>query len=157
MDYKKILGRVNGVSVPIFGISWNPVDEEKRAAREVLAFLEDRRVLYYPEEREGAQYCRQSVEEIRKALTQCLAELSSSSSADIVKYLKRFRKACRAFCDVIGRPGFDQENHVVQRSVLAQELGRLKRVAGPTVGALSVAYGIDVEDELASIIPFRLV
>ena len=50
---------------------------------------------------------------------------------------------------------FNREDPVIQRSVLSQEISRLKKVAGPTVGQLSIAYGVDVEDELASIIPFR--
>jgi len=155
MDYKKITGRITGISVPLFGISWNPVDEEKRAARDLLHFLEDRRVLYYPNEREGADYCRQSVEEIRKELTRSLKSFTSAKGAAVVKQVQKFRRACRAFCDVIGRPGFDREDPVIQRSVLSQEISRLKKVAGPTVGQLSIAYGVDVDDELASIIPFR--
>lgn len=155
MDYKKITGRITGISVPLFGISWNPVDEEKRAARALLDFFEDRRVLYHPNEREGAEYCRQSVEKIREELTRSLKHFTSNKAADVVKQLKKFRRACRSFCDVVGRPGFDREDSVIQRSLLSQEISKLKKAAGPTVGALSIAYGVDVEDDLASIIPFR--
>ena len=96
MDYKKITSRITGISVPLFGISWNPVDEEKRAARDLLHFLEDRRVLYYPDEREGADYCRQSVEEIRKELTRSLKSFTGTNGADVVKQIQKFRRSGKA-------------------------------------------------------------
>jgi hypothetical protein len=34
----------------LVGVSWQPTDLEVSAARRVIAFLEDRRVLYAPEE-----------------------------------------------------------------------------------------------------------
>lgn len=46
MKFKEVIGRITGFSVPIFGVSWNPPQPDVTAARKVLVFLEDRRVLY---------------------------------------------------------------------------------------------------------------
>jgi len=43
----------------------------------------------------------------------------------------------------------------MQRSLLSRELVKLRKVAGEAVAAIAIAYGLDVEDELASIIPFN--
>ena len=155
MDFKSILGRVNGISTPIFGISWNPDNDELNAVRKLIIYLEDRRVLYYEEEREGVDYCRQSVEEIRHKLTEFLQEFQTDN--DLIKSVRNFRTACRAFCNGVGAVNFTNEPLPVQRSILNTELSKLRKVAGKTVGSLSVSYGLDVEDELAALIPFKVI
>jgi hypothetical protein len=152
MEYKKILKNITGISTPVFGIQWNPPVVESDVAREVIAFLEDRRVLYAPEEREGASYCRQSVEQIRQVLTDKMPLLRNG---EVNKLFRALRTQCRRFCDEIGAPTFPKLARPVQESILKRELENLRLVAGKVVGALSVSYGIDVEDELASIIPFK--
>lgn len=153
MEYKKILKNITGVSTPFFGIQWNPPVVESDVAKEIIVFLEDRRVLYGPEEREGADYCRQSVELIREMLTEKMPRLSGND--EINKLLRALRTQCRRFCDEIGAPNFTKLARPVQMSILKRELEKLRLVAGKVVGALSVSYGIDVEDELATIIPFK--
>ena len=53
---------------------------EIAAARWVIAFLEDRRVLYAPEEMEVPSHCVQSVIEIRHHLSDVLGKLAKPSS-----------------------------------------------------------------------------
>jgi hypothetical protein len=153
MEYKMILKNITGISTPFFGIQWNPPVVESDVAREVIVFLEDRRVLYGPEQQEGASYCRQSVELIRELLTEKMPQLSSNG--EINRLLRALRTQCRKFCDEIGSPSFPSLAPPVQKSILKRELEKLRLVAGRVVGALSVSYGIDVEDDLASIIPFK--
>jgi hypothetical protein len=153
MEYKKILKHITGISTPLFGLQWTPSVVESDVAREIVVFLEDRRVLYRPDEDEGPSYCRQSVERIREKLTDNL--LRFSSSGEINKLLREFRTQCRKFCDEIGSPKFPKLARPVQRSILKRELEKLRLVAGKVIGALSISYGIDVEDELAAIIPFK--
>ena len=45
---KAIANRLTGISTPIGGISWTPPVNEKDKAKQLLVFLEDRRVIYHP-------------------------------------------------------------------------------------------------------------
>jgi hypothetical protein len=53
MKFSEIANRLTGISTPLGGVSWQSSDLEVSAARRVIAFLEDRRVLYAPEEMES--------------------------------------------------------------------------------------------------------
>jgi len=152
MKAKEILKVFTGFSCPIFGLQWTPPQYESDVARELIVFLEDRRVLYAPEEDEGADHCRQSVELIREEVTKALQKVSFNS--DIAKHLRRLRKQCRTFCDTVGAPNYTTQPNPVQTSILKTQLEALRSEAGKVVGSLSVAYGLDVEDELATTIPF---
>ena len=69
MKFKQIIKRLNGISTPVFGVSWNPSQTDKDQAKEIINFLEDRRVLYNPSDMEMPDHCVQSVLEIRRFLT----------------------------------------------------------------------------------------
>ncbi len=153
MQFKEIVAHITGVSVPIFGIQWKPITPEVTIARNILRRLEDRRVLYRPEEMEGAQYCLRSVEEMRHLLTDALQQVEPHTH--LGKQFARLRRACREFCDIVGSPKFSAVSFPVQRSLLSRELIKLRKVAGSAVAAIAIAYGLDVEDELASILPFN--
>ena len=47
MRFTELLNRLTGISCPVFGVSWNPVDTERSIARRIIIFLEPRRV-YIP-------------------------------------------------------------------------------------------------------------
>jgi len=66
MNFREIASRITGLSVPVFGVQWNPPDAERSAARRVLAFLEDRRVLFVPSEMEVPEHCVAAVLGIRE-------------------------------------------------------------------------------------------
>jgi hypothetical protein len=68
VKFKGIASRITGFSIPVFGISWNPPEPEAAIARKVLAFLEDRRVLFNPYHREIADQCVQFVLDVRRVL-----------------------------------------------------------------------------------------
>lgn len=48
MKFKAILNRLTGLSCPIFGISWNPIESEIIIATRIIRYLENRRVLFNP-------------------------------------------------------------------------------------------------------------
>lgn len=52
MKFSEIANRLTGISTPFGGASWEPAELEIAGARRVIAFLEDRRVLYEPSEME---------------------------------------------------------------------------------------------------------
>jgi len=152
MKAQDILKHITGISTPIGGIQWTPPPRDADTARKLIIFLEDRRVLFQQDdEKEGAAYCRQSVESIRDEITKALNDIKEPS--EIGKLLRSMRSSCRRFCDSIGDPSFDKQPQPVQKSIMKDELDKLRNVTGKVVGALSVTYQLDVEDDLAGIIP----
>lgn len=151
--YQEIARRITGVSCPIFGISWTAPEGEVTVARRVLTFLEDRRVLYAPTEMEVPFHCVQSVAGVREYVTQELNAAPRGSVLD--QALRTVRQACRAFMNEI-------DDEVMAHAACVRHyanwrfssaLGRLRAAVGIQVARLASTYGLDVEDDLASVIP----
>ena len=79
MKFSEIANRLTGISTPLGGVSWQPNDLEVSAARRVIAFLEDRRVLYAPDELDVPFHCVHQVLEIRHFLSSELGKLDTKS------------------------------------------------------------------------------
>jgi Family of unknown function (DUF6650) len=103
VKFTEIANRLTGISTPLLGVSWQPTDLEVSAARRVIAFLEDRRVLYAPEEMEMAEHCVRSVLEIRHFLSDEIGKHDSGSG--FAASLRAMRAACRKFLDRVGVDG----------------------------------------------------
>ena len=56
---------------------------------------------------------------------------------------------------LLGDQNFSKYSKVIQKSVLERELINLRSVFGKPVAEIAIAYGLDVEDDLATIIPFN--
>jgi len=41
MNIKEIGKRITGISVPFFGVSWNPPESERKVAKRIMSFLDD--------------------------------------------------------------------------------------------------------------------
>lgn len=156
MKFKEILSRVTGLSVPIFGISWNPPEPEIAVARRVIAFLEDRRVLFSPSELESVSHCIESVLRIREFLTEEIGKLASAG--ELPASLRAMRASCRKFLDLLG----DEDGRVrtyghmmghIDNWTFNSAVGELRGVFGVHVARLAALHGLDVEAGLASIIP----
>tara|TARA_B100001059_G_C17828917_1_gene583301 strand:+ start:405 stop:881 length:477 start_codon:yes stop_codon:yes gene_type:complete len=153
LKFDRIYKNITGLSCPIFGIQWTAPAIESDEAKNVILFLEDKRVLFNPSNMEDPKHCALSVIEIRTELTRHLQTLPSDSN--LASALKRMRKACQAFSNNLGHPKFSSFDPVVQTSILERELFKLREKFGVAVAEVAVAYGLDVEDGLASIIPFN--
>jgi len=155
MKFKEILKHITGISTPIFGISWNPDNLERDHAREVISFLEDRRVLYNPNEFEIPEYCIDSVIHIRVFLTKKIGELDQDSELSIS--LRAMRAACRKLLDRMNIEKdliqFRAPQEHYQRWALHIFIGELRAIFGIYIAKIAVAYGINIESDLASIIP----
>lgn len=156
MKFKELLGRITGLSVPVFGISWNPPRPEVASARRVLAYLEDRRVLYNPYHLEVAEQCVHSVLEIRRFLTEVIGKLEAES--EFAGHLRAIRAACRAFLDATGsgsgRRRMSRKDWPGPfESSFFTALGELRAMIGLHVAAIAVMNGLDVEGDLARILP----
>jgi hypothetical protein len=155
MKFKEILNRLTGFSTPIFGVSWNPPKLEIEVAKRIITQLEDRRVLYNPSEMELPEHCVRSVTEIRHILTNELSSLNSNSNLAIS--LRAMRSVCRKFLDTAHR---DEEiirfgNHLGHYAswYFNGAVGELRGVFGIHIAQIAAQYGLDVEDQLATILP----
>jgi len=148
--FRELAGRITGVSLPIFGISWNPPESEREVVRETFIFLEDRRALYNDFAHEIDQEVAESVLEIRAELTAALKRIPENSEA--VAAFTAMRAACREYLDSTrGRLGGWSGPFSFMT-----ELGRLRAMIGVHVAYLAVKYGIDIDGELVRVIPPEL-
>ncbi|MGB8028922.1 MAG: DUF6650 family protein [Terracidiphilus sp.] len=155
MKFSEIANRLTGISTPFGGASWQPAEMEIAAARRVMAFLEDRRVLYAPEEMEVASHCVQSVIEIRHHLSDVLGKLDSGS--ELAASLRAMRAACRKFLERVGTDGRGGIHHGsgwgFHGWTFGSALGELRGTFGIHLAKIAAVFKLDVEDRLASILP----
>ena len=156
MNFRELLNRITGISCPVFGIQWNPPQAECLVAKRVVTYLEDRRVLYSPSELETPSHCVHSVISIREFLTAELQNLDSISR--LAEALRAMRAACRKFLTQVQADDrrviqFAAERGHYASWVFDSALGELRGVFGVHVLQVAVAHGLDVEDDLAAILP----
>lgn len=146
LHFKELASRLNGVQIPIFGVQWVPTEPERKVVRDVLTALEDRRVLYNSAAWELPDEVIQSVLRIREVLTDAIQRLGEKSNA--VPAMQAMRMACREY--------LDRSRDHYGRHDLSTDLGRLRALFGLQIAFLAIEYGIDLEDDLASIVPPEL-
>jgi hypothetical protein len=112
----------------------------------VLAFLEDRRVLYNPYNIEIEHEVSESVLEIRRELTKTIQALPEDSPA--APALRAMRAACREY--------LDQSHRCPHHLGFMLALGHLRALFGLQIAFLAIEYGLDLEDQLAQIVPPEL-
>jgi hypothetical protein len=147
--FKDIANRITGISLPIFGVSWNPPESEREIVRETFIFLEDRRALYNDFAHEIDHEVTESVLAIRNELTAALKRLPEGSEA--VPSFKSMRAACRDYLD--STRGDGQGHRWNGPFSFMTQLGGLRAIIGVHVAYLSVKFGIDIDGELVRIVP----
>ena len=129
---------------------------EIATARRVVAFLEDRRVLYEPTAMEVPSHCVHSVIEIRHCLSDELGKLDGKNS-ELGATLRAMRAACRKFLERVGTDGREGIHHAngwgFHSWTFGSALGELRGTFGVHVARIAAAFKLDVEDRLASIVP----
>ncbi len=159
MAYQDVRRRVNGLSILGFGVNWEAPEPEKDIVHGIVRFLEDRRVLYVPMHLEIPSQVEQSLQQVRKELTDALKVLSSSSPA--AKIFQAMRASCRKFLSG-DFPEFSNADHYRRyhnpetqdfNSGFFVALGELRAEFGNGLAELSSLYKVDLEPELASILP----
>ncbi len=162
MRPSEIANRLTGFSTPFLGIQWTRAVLDREIAREVVVFLEDRRVLYSPYEAEVPDYVLRSVFEIRSFLTEILRR--GQMADELRDPLRAMRVACRSF---IEQAGVDDEPQLILPSpqdilgggtiswIFNQQLGKFRGVFGIHLALIAVRYDIEVPDELATILPLE--
>ena len=156
---KSLAHRLTGFSLPFFGVQWTPPADEREIIRGLLTALEDRRVLFVPYHLEVVSQVTASVLQMRELLTQTLQALPETARA--AGSVRAMRAACRKFLEEphpdfrnlppwYGRGRFGDEEGSPPFFVA---LGELRATFGTHAAALAYQYGIDIEGELASILP----
>ena len=155
LGLKEIASRITGFSTPFGGISWKAPTAERDEVRRFLTALEDRRVLFNSYHLEIESQVTHSVTEIRQLCTDVLVSLSEKSPA--TGPLRAIRAACRRFLDEPREDfrNFDHYGFGRQREGpgFFTSLGELRATIGAQIAILAVHYRIELEAELASIIP----
>lgn len=159
---KQIISRLTGFSLPIFGVQWQPSPNSRDVGRRVLAFLEDRRVLFAGFAVEVPDHCVQSVLEIRKYLTSEIQQLVEED--DLTQTLVAMRAACRRFLDRMesarisedsrSRPAGEWLMHdAIAAFRFGEALGELRSVFGVHVARICVAFDLGVTADLEEMLP----
>jgi hypothetical protein len=154
--FSEVLNRITGITCPVFGVNWQPPEADRTVARRVVTFLEDRRVLYTPSEMEVPEHCVSSVLQMREHLTRELQGLTTEK--ELADHLRAMRAACRKFLNVACGGSEEVVRFGGHRGHWASwtfnsAVGELRGTFGHHVAALAAQYGLDVEDDLASILP----
>ena len=153
--WKSIARRINGISIHGYGINWSPPESHRKIALRVISRLEDRRVLYKRTEYEYPVKCEKSVEDIRRMLTNEIEALEHDTK--IASILKAMRAACRQFLDTLQDNQLNVElsayPYPAKHWEFIDALKCLRDDFGYYVAYLSAIYRIDVESDLAQIMP----
>ena len=112
-----------------------------------MIYLEDRRALYNDYAWELEREVSDSVLQIRNELTQAIQRLSEKSEAE--SSLRAMRACCREYLD-------NSRKKYGGHYTFTLELGKLRALFGLHIAYLAIKYGIDIEGDLASIIPPEL-
>jgi hypothetical protein len=149
---------LTGLSIPWFGMQWQKKRGDKDVAQRVIAFLEDRRVLFPYSERnpEEALHCLRSAIEIRRYLTD---ELNNAKpGGGLSEALRGMRAAARRFVEAGGpdgqhwRPGRRRGGGADGFSVA---LGEFRSTMGVQIAVIAVTFDLMVEPPLAYVLPPR--
>jgi hypothetical protein len=157
VKFTEIAARLTGISTSLGGVSWQATETEMAAARRVISFLEDRRVLYAPDELEVSAHCVHSVLDIRRFLTTELGKLDNGSV--LAASLRAMRAACRKFLERVGVDGDDRTVFYANRPghwaswTFYGALGEMRGTFGVHLARIAAEFKLDIEDSLAAILP----
>lgn len=142
----KVFNRITGLSIPIFGVSWNPPPAEVVIADKLLSFLSDRRVLYTLFSSERADYSVHSILRIRDRLAVDLEQLDHTSN--LASSLETMRKSCRDFLEaeqsILRSAGYQNKLFVA--------LSQLRGIFAIEIAKISSQYGIDLDEDLTNLV-----
>lgn len=150
-----IARRITGISMPLGGVQWaDPGPSDAEIMRRFVLFLEDRRVLYNAHDLEVVSQVETSVRAIREECTKTLQALSPGVFA--ATPLRLVRAAARRFHDDQHEEFrfFDEHPHVRGATPgFFAALGAFRATVGLQVALLIAYYDIDIEGDLATVLP----
>ncbi|MEH2624439.1 hypothetical protein V1292_002494 [Bradyrhizobium sp. AZCC 1719] len=153
---QELLSRLSSLSLLGFGIGVKFPEAERGVVREIIIFLEDRRVLYVNFNLEVESQVIDSVLSMRKELTSALKRVDSDSPA--AKAFNSMRAECRRFL-TSPRAGFPNiagdgpRGRGGMDASFFESLGKLRTVFGLQLAGLAALYDLDLSPELETILP----
>jgi hypothetical protein len=143
-DPRKLRGRARPRRLTgAYGFQWDYTEPERKAIRDLIVFLEARRVLVVPYEFEIMSHVVRSLIEIRDDLTATLQRLEGGAKSAAV--VQEMREAVQRFLIAAGN-----EQFVTPRVVAL--LGELRGIFVVNVRVLADTFGIEVRGALAEAI-----
>jgi hypothetical protein len=150
-----LFSRLGGVSAFGFGVSFKPTEADRTIVRELLTGMEDRRALFVQAIWEQPQYVLQSVQQMRAELTSTLKRLGEDSPAAAA--CRSMRGACRDFVTKFDGGKLRDMDQYFGKDKDSEDfligLGALRATFGQQIALLAHMYQIDLEEQLASILP----
>lgn len=142
-----LLRRITSISTPLGGVQWSPGPDEREAIRQLLVYLEDRRILFVEEgaglyevtrhHQEMKGEVKDSCIEIRKALTETMQ--MAPFNAAVQGQLEVMREACRNLLDI--GPIRSADNHT---PLFESRLGELRLNFGLCLANLASTYELEL-------------
>jgi len=164
MRFSDIVARAGSDDIAIYDKNFAPSAAEREAARKVIVFLENRRALYEPPDREVSEHLMASILEIRDHLNKLLE--SARLGEELGDPLKAITADCRDFLTAaqvdaaeearirrFAPDGYDLR--LLDMTALIA-LRALRETAGSSMGRIAAAYGLDVADHIDELIPQSL-
>ncbi|TYB60695.1 hypothetical protein FXF51_31315 [Nonomuraea sp. PA05] len=143
------------MGTPLFGVQWRKTSAERRAAHEVMDFIEERKLLFVDRHVDDVEHCVRSALEIWAFIAEQLEQHDVGRELSVT--LKSMRAACRRFVEAAGPQGenFGSQTSVAGARRLGLALGDLRSQMGFYVAAMAAQYLIEVDDDLSVILPPR--
>jgi hypothetical protein len=142
--------RLTGFNAFGVGVEWDLVPSDAELARGVLAFLEDRRILWEDMRYEVEHECLLSAEKAREYLTGVIQ--TPGIGATLSNILAEIRQLFTAFTmrsrrhEFLGRGPYGPDE-------LSLSLGELRAAVGDRIAALCFEYNLELGPNLHSIVP----
>jgi hypothetical protein len=145
--------RLDGFGIGPLHFATPPHGKDAAIARQVLADLEGRRVLYNPWQLEIEQQCVDSVLDLKGFLSARIGELDKDSP--LAPSLRQMRSACNRFLDESNGPPWHRMHSYgpMGDGAFWTALGELRAVVGICTATIAERYNLDVEAELSAILP----